>query len=115
MKKTVYYDAKCPLCRREITLWRKLSSHLFDFKDVHQQNFTADKKARMLRLLHVQDENGQWLIGLDANFVLWRSHPIGWLSYLLSLPGVYWMTCLLYNAWAKRRYEKRYECKQCQL
>ena len=115
MKKTVYYDAKCPLCRREIALWRKLSNHIFDFKDVHQQNLSSERRAEMLRLLHMQDESGQWHVGLNANFQLWRSHPIGWPSYLLSLPVFYWITNKVYNAWAMRRYIKRYECEQCQL
>ncbi|TMO83898.1 thiol-disulfide oxidoreductase DCC family protein [Pseudoalteromonas spongiae] len=98
MKNTVYYDAQCPLCSKEIALWRKLSGERFEFKDVH-----------------LRDEKGAWHIRLNANFKLWRSHPIGWVSYCFSIPGIYWLVSHFYNVWAERRYEKRYGCEQCQL
>ncbi|MFH6954407.1 thiol-disulfide oxidoreductase DCC family protein [Pseudoalteromonas sp. XMcav1-K] len=115
MKNTVYYDAQCPLCSKEIALWRKLSGERFEFKDVHSQNFPRQQRTNMLKLLHLRDEKGSWHIGLNANFKLWRSHPIGWVSYCFSIPGIYWLVNHFYNVWAERRYEKRYGCEQCQL
>ena len=113
-KHTVYFDGQCPLCNKEISLWRKLSSDQFRFFDVHQALLDKETKNNMLRMLHVRSADGALLIGLRANFKLWRSHPIGWPSYLLSLPGLFHLTEFIYNAWAERRYKKRYECSKCQ-
>ena len=112
-KDTVYFDGTCPLCSKEITLWRKLSADQFEFKDIHQQILPDTKREAMLQLLHIHRADGQWLVGLEANFRMWRSHPIGWASYILSLPGLFHITRYAYNTWARRRYIKRYVCDVC--
>lgn len=113
-KDIVYFDGNCSLCKKEIALWQKLSSDQFEFKDLHQQTLSAQRQKEMLTFLHLEKQDGSTLVGIDANFRLWRSHPIGWASYILSIPGIYQLTRAIYNRWAYRRYDKKYNCDICQ-
>lgn len=112
-KHQVFFDGNCPLCKKEITLWQKLSHDQFEFINVHSLELDDLQKARYLRLLHIKCADGAELKGIYANFKLWRSHPIGWPSYLLSIPGIFKLTESAYNWWAQRRYHKKYECNVC--
>ncbi|MEM8977024.1 MAG: DUF393 domain-containing protein, partial [Pseudomonadota bacterium] len=91
---TVYFDGACPLCRREINLYRKLKgSDDIAWVDVA----TADEEALgsgltsglAQRRFHVRDKNGQLASGASAFAQLWISLPsTSWLGRFTALPGV---------------------------
>ncbi len=91
---TVYFDGACPLCRREINLYRKLKgSNDIDWVDVA----TADDEALGPDLtsglaqqrFHVRDKDGQLASGASAFAQLWIALPsTSWLGRFTALPGI---------------------------
>ncbi len=109
----LYYDAACPICRREVALVRRLTSQL-EYVDVHA---LADREIpdglsrdAMLRDLHLNDANGQWFIGLSANTRLWQYTPLAPLWRVLTWPLIRPVSERLYRWWADRRYRRMGYC-----
>lgn len=86
---TVWYDASCPLCRREIALMRRLDrAGRISFVDVSDpaQACPIDRAA-MLARFHAR-ENGRMVSGAAAFGAMWRAIPLLWpLGILARLPG----------------------------
>ncbi len=116
-KDTLYYDGTCPLCSKEISLLKKLIKPHVNFSDIHtltEDNHNIPKKQALLRRLHLQQANGSWLVGLDANVVVWSYTKYGILFKGLRLPIINRMADAAYNWWADKRFQKRYQCsKSC--
>ncbi|MDL1869360.1 DUF393 domain-containing protein [Gammaproteobacteria bacterium PRO6] len=78
---TVYYDGQCPLCGREVALYRRLVApaavcwrNLADGPAVLRgEGFDL---AAALALLHVRDASGALQVGLAAHLVLWERLPL---------------------------------------
>ena len=87
---TVIYNGGCPICSREIDVYRSRASDDLGFEDLNDTDLerfglTADAAAR--RLYAVRD--GELLAGVDAFLVLWRSTPgFRGLARFVGLPGV---------------------------
>lgn len=98
----VLYDGSCPLCRREISVYRGLiASQPLSFKDVSNPAVVppagTDIEALMARF-HVQHADGRLESGARAFIALWAVLPgWRWLARLGRLPG---MTALM--EWAYR-------------
>jgi len=70
---TVFYDGACPLCRREIDLYRAQSgAEALDFVDVSAAAPGAlppeTSSAQLLSRLHVADSAGRLWVGAAAFF-----------------------------------------------
>lgn len=79
----VYYDAACPLCRREVAFYQRLDrSGRVDWVDVHASDryTVAPGLTRDLALarLHARDARGQWFSGALAFAAIWQRMP--WLA-----------------------------------
>lgn len=85
---TVYYDASCPLCRREIALYRGRTEAVFvDVSDPANVPADLSPEAAMARF-HVR-EDGRLLSGAAAFAALWRvSRGFRLLGRVAGLPGV---------------------------
>jgi predicted DCC family thiol-disulfide oxidoreductase YuxK len=74
----VWYDASCPLCRREIELMRKLDRRAqIDFVDVTAApagDCPIDRGALLARF-HAR-ENGRLMSGAAAFAAMWRAIPV---------------------------------------
>jgi predicted DCC family thiol-disulfide oxidoreductase YuxK len=74
---TVYFDGLCPVCSREVTLYRWLDRRerirwldLAGADDVlDAEMFTLDAA---LEQLHVRDANGSLHLGFDAHLLMWQ-------------------------------------------
>jgi demethoxyubiquinone hydroxylase (CLK1/Coq7/Cat5 family) len=93
---TVLYDGACPLCRREIAVYRGLRPidprQSLGWTDVSAADAALPNggdRARYLARFHVQRADGQVLSGAAAFVALWRTLP-GWrrLARVADLPGV---------------------------
>ena len=116
MNPSLYYDGECPLCKREISLLKRLSKNRLNFVDVHQaHDKDLPSKDLLLKRLHLRKENGEWLIGLDANVYAWSMTPYGVLFKVLRLWPVRPVADFIYTRWADRRFAKRYQCNQCKM
>jgi predicted DCC family thiol-disulfide oxidoreductase YuxK len=99
----VLYNAACPVCRREIEHYEKLSTRaalpiryddLGDAALLARWGIEAEAAAERL---HVR-KGGQTYAGIPAFLVLWREIPqTRWLARIVALPGVHWIACKVYD------------------
>jgi predicted DCC family thiol-disulfide oxidoreductase YuxK len=115
---TVCYDGSCPLCRREIALYRRAeNSAEVEWFDV-STNAPPEGLTReqAMARFHVRKADGEWASGAAANIALWQNLQ-GWrrLGKMASLPPMPWIFEIAYRAflpvrpalqWMARRMEK---------
>lgn len=91
---TIYFDASCALCNSEMQnikihdVQNRLtlidcSATDFDDSAFHAQGITRDT---MLNCLHAQDANGQWLKGVAAFEVIYRTVGMASIAKLWGHP-----------------------------
>ena len=104
---TVYYDGSCPLCRREIALYRSLrGAARLQWLDVSAgASLGPDLSCEVaMRRFHVRDAQGRLFSGGAAFARLWRALP-GWrlAGWFFVLPPMSWLLELLYRAFLPLR------------
>ena len=104
---TIYYDGSCPLCRREIALYRRLrGAERLQWLDVSAGVALGDGLSceAATRRFHVRDAQGQLLSGGAAFARLWRTLP-GWrvAGWLFAWPPMSWLLELAYRAFLPLR------------
>ncbi len=92
----VLYDGSCPICSREIAMYRELPAQQpIQWVDVsylsNHAQFGADPAALMQRF-HVVTAGGELVSGARAFVEMWSLLP-GWkyLAYLAKVPGAVWL------------------------
>lgn len=96
---TVLYDGACPLCRREIGLYRGLQPLRPDapvcFADVSDAALPlppGTTREQLLARFHVRARDGELLSGAQAFLALWAMLPgWRWLALVGRLPGATWL------------------------
>jgi predicted DCC family thiol-disulfide oxidoreductase YuxK len=102
------FDGSCPLCRREIGLYRGLEPlQPLQWLDVSAENspdLGAQEKAKLMTRFHVRRANGELLSGAQAFVALWLQLPgWRWLGRTASLPGATTFLECLYVAFLRFR------------
>ena len=111
MTDTLFYDAGCPLCRREVDILRSLAGPGLVFQDIHAaEDDGLPSREALLKSLHLLRANGEMLTGLTANVAVWQHTRFGLPWRLLLLPLIRPPAERAYDAWAKRRYARLYGC-----
>ena len=92
---TVLYDGTCPLCRREIGIYRGLQPNTpVCFADVADATLPlppGTTREQLLARFHVRDRDGELLSGAQAFLALWAALPgWRWLALAGRLPGAAW-------------------------
>ena len=95
---TVYFDGSCPLCQREIALYRRLpESARLAWVDVssglppEQLGAGLNCQAAMARF-HVRNPQGELFSGAAAFSLMWRQFPgWRWLGWLSAWPPMSWL------------------------
>lgn len=95
---TVLYDGACPLCRREIGVYRGLQPLRPDsdvcFADISNAAVPlppGTTREQLLARFHVQRRDGVLLSGAQAFLALWAALPgWRWLALAGRLPGASW-------------------------
>lgn len=111
----IFYDAQCPLCRKERRRYERWLGHEADdigWLDVSEnEQMLRDKgidPGMALRSLHIETAQGELIEGIDAYRVLMRRIsllvPVAW---MLGLPGIKPGVRALYDRWVKRRLQKQ--------
>lgn len=105
---TVLYDGACPLCRREIGLYRGLpSSTPLCFADVSDPASPLPEgttREQLLARFHVRGRDGQWLSGAQAFLALWAALPgWRWLALAGRVPGAAWAMERTYRLFLRGR------------
>ena len=100
---TVLYDGACPLCRREIGVYRDLQPLHSDsqvcFADVSDAAISlptalppGTTREQLLARFHVRGRDGVLLSGAQAFLALWAALPgWRWLALAGRLPGAAWL------------------------
>jgi predicted DCC family thiol-disulfide oxidoreductase YuxK len=93
---TVLYDGACPLCRREISLYRGLQPIapvcFSDISDASSPLPPGTTREQLLARFHVRGQDGQLLSGAPAFLALWSVLPgWRWLAVLGRVPGAVWV------------------------
>lgn len=92
-KCTVIYNGSCPICSREIHMYRDrvaASGGALGFADLNEVDLAAygltpDMAARRLYVMR----GGELISGVDAFLHLWRETPgFGGLARVVGLPGI---------------------------
>lgn len=105
---TVFFDGSCPLCRREIAIYRRLEPlGGLRWEDVSRPDARLapglDARAAMARF-HVALPGGEVRSGARAFVALWRQLPgWRWLARLASVPGVTPLLEVAYRAFLRIR------------
>ena len=74
---TVWFDADCPLCVREIALMRRLDTRgAIDFVNVHGEAACPLDRETLLARLHARDADGELVSGAAAFAAMWRALPL---------------------------------------
>ena len=95
---TVLYDGACPLCRREIGVYRglqPLNPHapvcFADVSDTALPLPPGTTREQLLARFHVRGRDGELLSGAQAFLALWAALPgWRWLAWAGRVPGVAW-------------------------
>ena len=108
---TVMYDGACPLCRREIGIYRGLQPLRPDlpvcFVDVNDAGLVlpaGTTRPQLLARFHVRNGDGQLLSGAQAFLALWAALPgWRWLALAGRLPGAAWVMERCYRLFLRWR------------
>ena len=108
---TVLYDGACPLCRREIAVYRDLqplqANSPVCFTDVSNAAVplpAGTTREQLLARFHVQGRDGQLLSGAQAFLALWAALPgWRWLALAGRLPVAGWLMERMYRLFLRCR------------
>lgn len=105
---TVLYDGGCPLCRREIGVYRGLRTDTpvcyADVSDTTVPLPPGTTREQLLARFHVRDRHGALLSGAAAFLALWATLPgWRWLARFGRLPGAVWAMERLYRLFLRVR------------
>lgn len=105
---TVLYDGACPLCRREIGVYRGLRPNtpvcIADVSDIALPLPSGTTREQLLARFHVRGRDGRLLSGAQAFLALWAVLPgWRWLALAGRLPGAAWTMERLYRFFLRWR------------
>ena len=105
-KLTVWFDGACPLCTREISLFRKMDKHrVIHFEDVSHPDATCPlDRAELLARFHAQEVGKPVVSGAAAFAAMWRAIPfLRPVGELARIPVVLWFLERLYVTFLRVR------------
>ena len=102
---TVWYDADCPMCTREIAAMRRLDrAGRIRFVDVRRAEDCPLDRDAMLARLHARERNGTMVSGAAAFAAMWRRIPLlRPLGVAATLPPCAWLLERLYRIFLRVR------------
>ncbi|WP_374428228.1 thiol-disulfide oxidoreductase DCC family protein [Ideonella dechloratans] len=109
----VFFDGACPLCRREIAHYRRLTPRQpIAWRDLSEPATCAalddpgvPNRAALLARFHVRDAAGHWHAGAAGFLRLWAALPRWWLlaAAVQALPGAPWLAERAYRRFLRWR------------
>jgi predicted DCC family thiol-disulfide oxidoreductase YuxK len=108
---TVLYDGACPLCRREIGIYRGLKPLQSDspvcFADISDLGVSlppGTTREQLLARFHVRGRDGELRSGAQAFLALWAELPgWRWLALVGRIPGATWSMERAYRVFLRWR------------
>jgi len=108
---TVLYDGACPMCRREINIYRGIeplnASASICFSDVNDAESPIPlgvTREQLKKRFHVLHRDGELFSGARAFLALWASLPgWRWLAFAGRIPGAVWLLEAFYQVFLRVR------------
>lgn len=103
---TVWFDGACPLCIREVALFRRLDKRrAIHFEDVSSEDASCPiDRAELLAQFHAQEKDQSIVSGAAAFAAMWRAIPmLRPLGEAARLPAVLWVLERLYVVFLRIR------------
>jgi predicted DCC family thiol-disulfide oxidoreductase YuxK len=105
---TVYFDGACPICRREISLMRRLDRRarlqLLDFSAPGFGEADCGLSCERLgAVLHARWSDGRLIEGVEVFRAMWTAVGFGWLVHVSRWPLVARLLVRGYAWFAKNR------------
>ncbi len=97
---TVWFDGACPLCRREIALFKRLDRQgAIHFEDVDRADAVCPlDRAELLSRFHAQERGYPVVSGAAAFAALWRAIPLlRPFGEIARLPPILWALDFAYR------------------
>jgi len=102
---TVLYDGACPLCQREIAMYKNLTPTAKDvrvvFEDVNNPTMIMPQgmtREQLLARFHVRGLDNKFISGAKAFIALWSVLPgWRWLAKTSRVPGATWFMEIMYK------------------
>lgn len=83
---TIYYDASCPICEREVRLLKEFDrENRLQLVDCSPLGFGGEagySREAMMRLIHARTQDGRWLIGAPVFAAAYAAAELPLLSRL---------------------------------
>lgn len=107
---TLYYDGQCPLCTAEMEKLTRHADSKLVLVDIHSlpEKASLPAKQALLSSLHLKQDSGNLLIGLDANVAAWQHTRFGVFFRWLRWPVLRSIADRVYDRWARLRYRRLY-------
>lgn len=103
-KAILYYDGKCSLCSREISLLNTFKNSQLELVDLWQVDIDIPR-YELQRILHLRTAQGDWLTGLDATASAWQHTKFGFILAPLRWPLIKQIADNVYIRWTKQRFK----------
>ncbi len=106
---TIYYDGACPLCSREIALYKRLEGaetlRWVDANAAAPEDLGPDlTREQALARFHVREADGRLVSGGSGFVVVWRRlAATRWLAWIASRPPVSWLLEPMYRLFLRIR------------
>ena len=121
LRPVVLFDGGCPMCSREIAIYRKQSaSQALEWVDISRETNTEARygirhDAAMQRF-HVRDRDGKWQTGAFGFAELWSHFP-GWrmLSGILRHTALLPLLDRIYDRFARWRLKRQCRDGACSI
>lgn len=105
---TLFYDATCPLCVKEMDALRQLDKNqALKMVDIYSEEISAYPQIDIEQagtILHALDESQQLILGLDAVHRAWQLVGKGWIYAPLRWRLIKLLADQAYLYFAKHRY-----------
>ncbi len=104
----VFYDGRCPICRREIAgLRRKSRDGKLGWQDIRAEGFDAALLGKteqdLMAEIHGMHADGRLVTGLAVFQTVYALAGLGWLAAILSWPLTEPLFVRLYAGFARHR------------
>ena len=114
----VFYDGACPLCSREVAVYRRRDRLArIQWIDIAQPAFDAPSfgldPAGVQQVMHAKTADGRLFTQVGAFVQIWHALPgFPWraLRALFAIPGVISLANIFYRLFAKNRYRLTGRC-----
>ncbi|MDP2119491.1 MAG: DUF393 domain-containing protein [Hoeflea sp.] len=116
---SVWYDGECPVCRQEVTLYRRIDrENQIDWIDIvaltDAQLPAGKSRADLLGRFHARQDDGPWQVGVDAFAAIWGKLPgLKWGAFLFRTPLIRQAAQLAYLGFL--RWQRRHRARRAQI